>query len=93
MPSMALALTYDDARLDAATERLRQQLAQDKILGLVPAIPKHEARALLDQYLETVLEANEAMAARGIAAADFPEMFNELLRRFDAVAPAPAIAE
>lgn len=72
---------YDEAGLKDAQQRL-----QDLINTGIPfGMPEAEVRALGEQYSTLLLDAKEAMQMRGIGHADFPAMFNALLREFDAL--------
>ncbi|MDM0014990.1 hypothetical protein QTH87_21270 [Variovorax sp. J22P168] len=52
--------------------------------GLPYVMPEAEARALLDQYVQVVMEARDALNERGIPRGEFPQMFNYFLRWVDA---------
>lgn len=78
-PTLPFLSDYDEQGLKDATQR-HQNLID---LGIPYEVSEAEARATCEEYIEMILDAKDAMKARGIAHANFPMMFNEFLRTFD----------
>lgn len=87
MPDFLKLYSETEAEVQASLDNYRAQMLDGTISKRF--VDEAQARAWLDQYLEMILDARELMKQRGIPEADFPDMFNALLRRVDQFSESP----